>query len=96
MMKLKVKTQKLEVVWAGEVVDALMSLAKDNGWQLDKDDVDDCLYDNTPWTWGDAAYTLITANVFVEEVLEAIRDTAIVKGEDFSFDYKFDLVGLEG
>lgn len=94
--KLKVKTHKLEVVWADDVVAEIIALAHSNGWEVDTDDVNATIYADPDWTWGDAEYTLLSAKVFVQEVLDAINADATVRGEDFSFDYKFDLVGLVG
>ena len=93
--KLKVATHKLEVVWGADVVKEIVALAIRNGWECDEDEVSDYVHQDPPWTWGDAAYTLIEARVYVQLVLDGISE-AEVKGTDFSFDYKFDLVALEG
>ena len=98
--KLKVQAHKLEVVWAEDVVREIVALASRKGWVLDEEEVKDCVYQDPPWTWGDAEYTLIDAKVFVRVVMDRIPSCqwaeAEVKGQDFSFDYDFDLVALIG
>lgn len=94
--KLKVKTHKLEVVWADDVVAEIIALAHSNGWEVDREDVESTIYADPDWSWGDAEYTLLSSKVFVQEVLDAIDSDATVRGRTYSFDYKFDLVALIG
>jgi hypothetical protein len=94
--KLKVATHKLEVVWGACVVTEIVAIAIRNGWECNTNEVSDYVHQDPPWTWGDAAYTLIEAKVYVQLVLDGISETNMSKGKDFSFDYKFDLVALEG
>lgn len=94
--KLKVKTHKIEVVWASAVEEAIYSLAEKNGWVFDKEEVSEYLYSDPSWTWGDAAYTLIEAKVFIGEVFSALEETSTVKGKEYSFEYFFKLVSLVG
>lgn len=95
-LNLKVKAHKVEVVWAEEVVYSIVQCAKNNGWQCSIDAVNDALYSDPSWTWGDAAMTLINGEVFVSEVFEALNNTCTAEGNDFSVDFKFKYVALEG
>jgi hypothetical protein len=94
--KLRVKSHKVEVVWAEEVVYQIVETAKKNGWVCSIDDVNDDLYNDPCWTWGDAVMTLIDAEVFVKSVMEALNNTCTCEGKFFTVDFKFQLVALEG
>lgn len=95
-VKIKVPAHKVEVVWAEEVVYQIVQTAKVNGYVCSIDDVNEYLYSDPSWTWGDAVMTIVDAEVFVKEVIDALQNTCTVEGADFSIDFKFQLVALEG
>lgn len=93
----RLKTFKIELAWAEEVVYQIVQCAIDCGWVFSIDELNNSLYYNPSWTCiGDQLMTIVAADVFVTEVMDALKSVATVNGDDFTVDLKGKLVAVEG